>query len=126
MTAAPTRLADHTPRWWRWQHFEQWLFHAALPDLTTWKLGTQGPSTDVRTHVSIDPETLGAKEGLLFQTNHLDFRHSTDGQSGRFALAVRTDTSQLDACVAPLGGERRLMHWFQGPEAFPSAPNSSA
>jgi len=76
------------------------------------------PAKDERRHVSIDPETYAAQEGLLFMTVGLDM-----GQAGAVTLAARVEADDADwrgrlerlDCLHPLGGERRLAHWRTEP-----------
>ncbi len=71
------------------------------------------PEKDERIHVSIDPNSGAAQEGLLFMTVGLDI-------SPGLKLAARVEAADdwkvrlkgLDA-FHPLGGERRLVHWEQ-------------
>jgi CRISPR-associated protein Cmr3 len=81
-------------------------------------LGHNGPAHEARTHVSVQPETSTAAEGALFQTRGLEFtHHEQSGQlsaTKRLALAVSTDATGIKPGLAPLGGERRIVHWREG------------
>jgi len=78
------------------------------------------PAKDERMHVSIDPDTYAAEEGLLFMTAGLDM--GLPGQAGPVTLAARIEAGdawrgrleRLDA-LHPFGGERRLAHWRAEP-----------
>lgn len=128
----PKRISNkpsaQAPRFWRWNHFEQWLSapadQSAPPDL-----GLQGLTFDTRTHVSIRPQTQTAEEGLLFQTRGLEFAarahrgHPTHAlDTYRLALASFCEQDvfhHFRGGFAPLGGERRLMRWFPLPTTEP-------
>lgn len=121
----------HPPRYWRWKRFEEWLKQPGdEANITLVELGHDGPLQEARTHVRITPDKLTAEDGALFQTRGLEFSKSNArGQlssAQRLALAVLTDDSvTLPTGLAPLGGERRLMHWRASQQALPtSCPQS--
>jgi CRISPR-associated protein Cmr3 len=128
---------ESMPRHWHWHVFEQWLLEPEtmiqdaksneLPE----KLGHNGPTGETRTHVSIDPLTQTAREGALFQTSGLEFaRGSKEGtlqKVQRLAMVVSVEGNQLEPQhleqdLAPLGGERRLMHWSKTTQPLPERP----
>lgn len=116
---------DNAPRYWRWKKFEHWLLDpAALTNeaMVLSALGHDGPAHEARTHVSVQPGTWTAAEGALFQTRGLEFTHHEPrrersaarrllSMTNRLALAVVTDASGIKPGLAPLGGERRIVHW---------------
>lgn len=116
------------PRFWRWDKLLSWLSQPAdESQARPADLGLRGPLLERRTHVRVDPQTLTASEGFLFQTAGLEFTHveRADGAqrprlstARRLALAVLSETGFTDR-LAPLGGERRLMRWWtaQGDQA---------
>ena len=108
------------PRYWYWRHFEKWLLNPSDGDAELADFGHDGPVPETRTHVSIDCEKQTAQEGLLFQTRGLEFTRS-NGKT-RLALAVATDAPNLKQGLAPLGGERRLVHWRYSHQSLPHCP----
>ena len=115
----------HAPKFWYWKAFESWLLQPAYEDVVTLKdLGHSGPTQEVRTHVSIQPDTQVAQEGYLFQTRGLEFTAiSPDKDSSelsaakRLALAVLTESNDAQGGFAALGGERRMVYWREGMES---------
>lgn len=115
---APAGKAQALAPFWPLSVLQQWD-DGQMPDAA--RVATAGASlqTEARTHVVIDRDSGAAAEGLLFQTQALDFGPA--GLRGpRFALAVR---SQLDLQpqMLTLGGERRFA-WLQGAAQDPFAP----
>lgn len=110
------------PAFWHWPAYEKWLVSPQdCQTVTLDELGWTGPVRDQRIHVRILAESLTADEGALFQTSGLEFTRLAEplkktghlAQARRLALAVQTDES-LPAGLAPLGGERRIVHWRPG------------
>lgn len=103
------------PQFWPWAVFGAWLLGQAVT------LRGQGVRLEQseRTHVSLNPATGTAAEGLLFGTSALEFS-GANGQ--RFGLTFHTD-ADLPAGAVPFGGERRLsvLHPAQGPQ-WPACP----
>jgi CRISPR-associated protein Cmr3 len=125
-TPDSSKPAKDAPRYWNQGDFMKWLHtptnHEKQPEL----LGHNGPVTEERLHVSIDPNTGAAIDGALFQTGGLEFTH-TDKQRlqtiRRLALAVIVeDEKQPKAGLASLGGERRIVHWQKSESDFLKCP----
>jgi CRISPR-associated protein Cmr3 len=119
LTGKPSGSA---PRYWRWKNFQDWLIHPKdhiEVELEKW--GHEGPATETRVHVGIQPSkpnrasSLTAIDGALYQTRGLEFTDIPKGNglssARRLALAIATDADGLKAGLAPLGGERRLASW---------------
>jgi CRISPR-associated protein Cmr3 len=131
---------ESMPRHWHWTVFSQWLLEpealiqsiqsSDLPNL----LGHNGPTSETRTHVSIDPITKTARDGALFQTSGLEFIHSQTGtllNPKRLAMILSVNDQQLNEdqlanTLAPLGGERQLMHWCKSDQLLPERPENLA
>lgn len=112
---------EKTPRFWTWAALEKWLTDPADGPVRLAELGHDGPVSEVRMHVSILPESQSSVEGALFQTRGLEFTLSEHRQ--RLALAVLTDAA-FTACIAPLGGERRMVTWRQSRRGLPGCSDS--
>lgn len=117
--------------YWYWDVFKNWLVNPSdqewlidysddEPSLAN--LGDVGPSREYRLHVSMNPETLTAKDGALFETSGLEFTSIAAGKdketrmsrARRLALAVIVDrrkASSIRGGFASLGGERRMVSW---------------
>ncbi len=127
----PSKLA---PAYWHWEQFAQWLQTPTDGDVTLATLGLNGPEADRRVHVAIDPSTLTGVEGALFMTSGRTFTHNTQPENPalntveRLALVTAVDKLDqqltLQAGFAPLGGERRLVHWQQSNAPLPACPES--
>lgn len=119
--------ASSGPHWWDWKDLLAFRTGQEMPKYTELKArGWSPPIGDRRTHVAIDPKTLGADSGLLFQTEGMDFAadnpnlKQTDKPSLR--LLVRC-TKPLSGGLVYLGGERRLAQLHPEPEAtWPQPP----
>ncbi len=114
------------PGFWYMHQFEQWLTTPpARQQLAVKNLGHQGPLSEQRMHVRIDPESQTGVDGFLFQTSGLEFTKPGPLTSAlpatRLALAVETE-AKVAAGIAPLGGERRLMSWRQSEISWPAPP----
>lgn len=143
---SPAKGLSGAPRFWYWSQFEQWLSrsgaldHSRDPDTKDTKiislaeLGHDGPESEQRMSVGIDPTTQTAEESMLFQTRGLSFglRH-TQLRKGKvevtrprlvLALDVNLKKWTLSEQVAPLGGERRLARWDVDPKGatLPTLP----
>jgi CRISPR-associated protein Cmr3 len=103
------------PRWWPLSQLRQWRSQqaATMPCATV----PDEPALDLRTHVAINPATLAAADGKLFQIegrDHGPFLHrAAKGQpaqaAGRWHLFARLGGDKtLPPSALTLGGERRL------------------
>lgn len=128
------------PRYWKWNIFQDWLLNPSqmaeqITKLST--LGHNGPGTERRSHVSIDPDTGAAIDGALFETSGLEFSHTDAEQTRlvktqRLALTVEVDNleqvqEQLSSLeiregFASFGGERRTILWHKSNKGFPECP----
>lgn len=132
----PNKPIGHAPRFWRWNHFKQWLLapHNVPLAVSMNSLGIAGAAVEARTHVSLDPETWTAREGQLFQTRGLEFTLCNDraiGSAKRLAMAMRVESDepesetliqQLKHGLSPLGGERRTVMWRESTQSLPREP----
>lgn len=119
------------PRFWRWDKFRMWLLDAeslTRNPITLEQLGHEGATKEARTHVAVNPETLTALESQLFETQGLEFIQCEEGKLGgarRLAMAVAVEedaaklSGQINAGLAPLGGERRIVAWSTSDKPFP-------
>lgn len=117
--------AGDAPSYWRWSALERWLTQPGdRSAVAADELGHHGPVPEQRTHVGLDPTTLTADEGRLFQTRGLVFtRRTTDGERRRLALAVDVAGGEgVRPGTAPLGGERRLVCWRAEEKTLPGCP----
>jgi CRISPR-associated protein Cmr3 len=106
------------PKFWRWSAFEKWLECAEIqPDADLTQLGIEHLPKDRRTHVKIDYGAKAREEGNLFQTRGLEFRRACDDDNSfkNYALVLQIEydgfNGAIQAGLAPLGGERRLVAW---------------
>lgn len=141
----------NAPHYWYWQQFEQWLVNPPnaseeLDKQQMQALGHNGPGQEWRMHVKIEPETLTGEEGMLFATGGLEFwvrpledksDDKLEGKSNdkkeepvlsgvkRLGLATKVNLNGMDIDVgpAPLGGERRVMHWYDSDTPLPPVPD---
>ena len=116
------------PPYWYWDRFEEWLLDPSDHEQSLATLGHSGPRHEHRLHLSMNPETLTAKEGALFETSGLEFtspgRDYEARLSGaqRLALAVvvdRMEASSIRSGLAGLGGERRMVSWRRSDSDLP-------
>ncbi len=119
------------PPYWHWNAFEQWLLDPAEGEQSLAVLGHRGPLHEHRLHVSMNPETLTAKTGALFETSGLEFVSPGEDletrlrNAQRLALAVivdRKEAATLRSGLASLGGERRMVTWRSGDRNPPDCP----
>lgn len=126
--------SKEAPLYWYWDTFQTWLvdpshYNGEMVSLTD--LGHGGPRREHRLHVSMNPDTLTAKESALFETSGLEFtsvgKNYGTRLSGtqRLALAVAVDQNQapnIQAGLANLGGERRMVSWRKNDTDLPQCP----
>ena len=118
------------PPYWRWDVFKQWLINPVEDKQALTFLGHSGPIHEHRLHVSINPDTLTAQTGALFETSGLEFvAPGTElekrlSEAHRLALAVVVDRKEsLYAGLTNLGGERRMVSWRRGDRNLPDFPS---
>ncbi|MCW5971347.1 MAG: type III-B CRISPR module-associated protein Cmr3 [Blastocatellales bacterium] len=120
------------PKFWRWPKFEQWLLDPIDGiEIGLTELGHNGPIREIRTHVSVRPDSGTAADGALFQTGGLEFVRCDPGISDRrtgfnaakrLGLAVATDAPGLGAGLGLFGGERRIIDWRASARPMPACP----
>lgn len=117
------------PRFWYWTAFERWLKEPPVKaEQSEDCLGHNGPQSEVRTHLKLNPETQTAEEGYLFQTSGLEFTYARKDRrqkpllssARRLALALWVEGAPRG--VFPLGGERRLAIWQSESIPLPEPP----
>lgn len=120
------------PQFWGWDDFERWLVGEKPEVPALMSNGIRSLETNTRMHVKIKSTTQTAEEGFLFQTRGLEF---TTRNRKQLMLAGDVEVANSDGKeplfahfsggVAPLGGERRLMHWSkQKSWHLPEAPGT--
>lgn len=113
--------------YWPWSVMERWLV-GALADAQPTPLHALLPNAlgalprEARMHVALT-STGTAADGQLFETEGLRF---TDAATGR-RFALRVEMGELPGRhiaegTAPLGGERRLVHWASASGTWPGPP----
>ncbi len=118
----PRKPMPSAPRFWKWDRMKQWLENPSEGDNDPTQFGLSELLRDTRFHVSINPESLTAREGALFMTQGLVF---TEPRTlDRLALAVATNAGNLREGITPLGGERRLVFWHRSQQSLPECPNT--
>lgn len=106
------------PQFWQWPHFTSWLLGTPPDAAALIHDGIRSLETSTRMHVKINATTKTAEEGFLYQTRGLEF---TTKNRKRLLLAGDVEVINnvedaplfvhFEGGMAPLGGERRLMHW---------------
>lgn len=114
--------------WWSVDNMAQWL-SGKKPTCDLAALGWGGPQTEMRTHVALEPETLAATDGQLFQTQGLDFgspRISEQNHMGwctqRYGILAHLPDASISSKFRRLGGEGRLAHIQQVDTVWPTIP----
>lgn len=115
--------------WWTWDNIQAWLGRGNLSGDDPAKLGWSGPERDLRTHAALEPETLAARTGMLFQTEGLSFASCrrrgifSGWQNSRHGILVRLPTDQLEASFCRLGGEGRICSIHSLEDVWPRIPD---
>jgi CRISPR-associated protein Cmr3 len=115
---------SEAPSFWNAADFAQWLVQPkdSLLDIKSQEPYIKKLPKESRMHVSIDKDTQTSEDGMLYLTSGLEFvrveEQEDEGFHKRFhrlALAVdfSQDTKHFIGGLSPLGGERRLMHWYK-------------
>lgn len=120
------------PRFWRKGEYFKWLEKPTDHLVNLSKLGHNGPQTESRTHVSINPKTHTAAPGALFQTSGLEYSHTEKkdseddyiklNEARTLAMVVETNADLRDS-LGFLGGERRIVQWLAKKAQLPSCPD---
>lgn len=113
------------PAWWAWDDLLAFRTGQPLAHDRLSKGGWSPSNGDRRTHVAIDPATLAAQTGQLFQTEGLDLSPPAglkdDPLSGLRLLARCAEP--LAPALVHLGGERRLSRVEPQPQSvWPEPP----
>jgi CRISPR-associated protein Cmr3 len=111
---------------WKLDDALEWLGHAGSDtfDATLGRFGYEKLPSQRRVHLEVNDETQAAEEGALFSTEGLEFAKGPDreppphelGDIRRVAICSRVESGDGWAPIegfAPLGGERRLAHWWE-------------
>lgn len=120
------------PRYWHWSAYQRWLEQTQDQSITPDQLGNNGPTLETRTHVSMNPSSQTAVEGLLFATSALEFItcDKTHSLSGATPLGLYAEISHASNNPHPLfflGGESRIAHFKDLPRSeslLPSIPTA--
>ncbi|MCF6355153.1 MAG: type III-B CRISPR module-associated protein Cmr3 [Candidatus Polarisedimenticolaceae bacterium] len=114
--------------WWSIDNMTQWLL-GSKPTCSLSALGWSGPQLESRCHVALEPETLSATDGQLFQTQGLDFgstkiceKEHLGWHSAQYGMLAHLPKGQIQSAFRRLGGEGRLAHIEQADTAWPSIP----
>jgi CRISPR-associated protein Cmr3 len=120
----PRKPASSAPAFWTWAEMKAWLCSAHVEKL----VGQALPQAERRIHVSLDPATGTARDGMLFGVEGRNFSLRKEGPPGglgdlgRLGLLLRTD-APLQGGARSLGGERRLAAWSRVDMALPELPS---
>jgi CRISPR-associated protein Cmr3 len=133
----PEKSKPHkdAPQFWYWAQFAHWLLSPQDDEVSLEELGLGKLAQDRRLHVAIKPDTLTGDDGALFSTSGLEFTYVPPNKDDaglllstakRLALAVVVEQLNgltIDAGLASLGGERRMMRWrHERDVALPAMP----
>lgn len=119
--------ASSGPDWWAWDDLIAFRRSGQPPRYAQLEHnGWSPPTGDRRTHVAIDPDTLAADAGRLFQTEGLDLEPDNpwlqEQEAGSLRLLARF-SAPLASGLVHVGGERRLTRLHPEPEAaWPKPP----
>lgn len=104
------------PQFWPLDQFQKWEQGHAVGFKELTEKGLESLSSETRTHVGIEDESLAAESGLLFQTSGFDLGPRLEKKDGEVlsrwsdqdhVFLVRSGV-ELDRTLATFGGERRL------------------
>lgn len=106
-----SKPAKNAPKFWNMDYMTRWL----ISEKTTIDADKQLENLprEIRTHVSIDPNTFTGVDGHLFQTEGLDF-------SDEFGL-LSWFQDEMPEIYRTIGGESRLGH-IQQQDLWPDCP----
>jgi CRISPR-associated protein Cmr3 len=119
---------------WRWEDFEKWLFrkesaHQGPLDKAAFEsFGIRSLIREQRTHVSIQPGSQTAADGMLFTTESLRFTKMHKGSAPReLGLLFSCDNpyqakSPLNEGMVTFGGERKLSFLSKSNQTLPATP----
>ncbi len=103
--------------YWTLSDLQKWQNKEPLTFDDVQKNGMAQLPIDIRTHVSIDDETLASEDGKLFQTASFDMDYplakddsNQTWSDTRYGFLVQSEL-QLDEGLATFGGERRLSNF---------------
>jgi CRISPR-associated protein Cmr3 len=103
------------PRYWHWTNYLRWLEQPQNQQITPEQLGSDGPTLENRTHVSMNPSSQTAAEGALFATSALEFVLCEEATlSSIQPLGMYVELSHKGDETHPqffLGGESRIANF---------------
>ncbi|NCA70634.1 MAG: CRISPR-associated protein Cmr3 [Sphingobacteriia bacterium] len=111
LTKAETEKASRGPVWWDWEDLLAFRIGAMPHFADLERRGWSPPQGDRRTHVAIDPKTLAADAGRLFQTEGMDLESDNPWMRAPTTPSLRLLARCAEALpegLVHLGGERRL------------------
>lgn len=123
------------PTFWYWNKLKEWLENPKFVGAVKLnEIGIQKLVQESRTHVGLEPNTLVAEDGALFQTSGLEFSHQDRkdtepfllSKSKQLGLLVVTDADMTEG-IGHLGGESRTVTWIENKEfqlPFESCPET--
>lgn len=114
------------PAWWTLEHWQAFRNGKDIPHSELQQQGWSPALADRRTHVAIDPDTGGASEGKLFQTEGLDLARTltNEGKTSEGISLLARCAEPLGQGLVHLGGERRLAALQPQPEnLWPQMPS---
>jgi CRISPR-associated protein Cmr3 len=124
--------AKDTLKFWFYKNMQAWLLSDTSDQLPANEQGIQNLPVEIRTHVSINPETHTARTGHLFQTAGLDFsrqRAVSDEnnkqwgwQQKEYALACQFQ-EDFGNTYRTIGGESRLGKIEKVDNLIPDCPS---
>ena len=90
---------------WSQDALEQWLINETPKDLEK----ITGLPTELRTHVSVNPETLTTNDGQLFGVTYSSFESRVEEKFYEWSLRARVNIpdANMPSSLGHLGGERR-------------------
>lgn len=132
-----SKPASNPPAFWTLEAITDWLAKDETRALDASRQGVKNLPVEVRSHVTVKPETQTAKEGHLFQTAGVDFNHqrkraekpNTTPPSGwqdeHYSLLSWFQEESPNTCRT-IGGEARLGHIQACPGLWPECPSELA
>ncbi|NJL54904.1 CRISPR-associated protein Cmr3 [bacterium] len=119
------RKPDRMPPFWFWTNFESWLSQPDAGEINPETLGIQALAMNQRTHVSMKLGTRVGEDGMLFETQGLEFSYSDKEGLRRLALVVAADIPASESFtihegLSVMGGERRTVMWRKSDCHLPS------
>jgi CRISPR-associated protein Cmr3 len=110
---------------WRWSELSAWLTEPGDRVVPEQGWGVLGTPVEMRTHVSLDPDSGTAADGMLFTTKGRRWLvPAPDDQRvlGSLSVVLRTEATDITSGMDAMGGERRMVSWSPCREALPRCP----